>query len=161
MSRCRFRYEDLPDRLRAQVDGVLRMQKPEVRSQETEAGVQCSVVRQQGAEARDQRRGPNKTEAAYRRDVLGRRTDVAALHYEGITLRMANGHRYTPDWVVVTTAGRIECHEVKGGDALQSQQRARLAFDQVRVEFPWLGWVWAVKTREGWKVEGGWLRVDR
>ncbi len=99
-------------------------------------------------------RAPNKTEARYRAEMIDRRSDIAAVHYEGLTLRMANGHRYTPDWVVVTTVGRIECHEVKGGYALQSQQRARLAFDQARVEFPWLGWVWAVKTNDGWKVEG-------
>ena len=65
---------------------------------------------------------------------------------------MANGHRYTPDWVVVTTGGRIECHEVKGGYALHSQQRARLAFDQARVEYPWIVWVWAVKTKDGWRI---------
>ena len=47
--------------------------------------------------------------------MLGRRGDAAAVHYEGLTLRMANGHRYTPDWVVVTAGGQIECHEVKGG----------------------------------------------
>jgi len=64
---------------------------------------------------------------------------------------MANGHRYTPDWVVVTAGGRIECHEVKGGYALHSHQRARLAFDQARIEFPWIMWVWAVKTKNGWR----------
>lgn len=99
-------------------------------------------------------RGPNKTEAAYRVQVLDRRGDVAAIHYEGLTLRMANGHRYTPDWMVVTAGGRIECHEVKGGHALHSQQRARLAFDQARVEFPWLAWTWATRTKDGWKVGG-------
>jgi hypothetical protein len=99
-------------------------------------------------------RCPNKTEAAYRAEVLDRRNDVAAVHFEGLTLRMANGHRYTPDWVVVTEGGRIECHEVKGGYALHSQQRARLAFDQARVEFPWMGWVWAMRSRDGWKIGG-------
>jgi len=67
---------------------------------------------------------------------------------------MANGHRYTPDWVVFQDGRPVACHECKGGYALHSQQRARLAFDQVRVEFPWLRWVWAVKTANGWKVEG-------
>jgi hypothetical protein len=66
--------------------------------------------------------------------------------FEALTFRMANGHRYTPDWVVFTNAGNIECHEVKGGYALGSEQRARLAFDQARVEFPWITWVWAKKS---------------
>ena len=58
-----------------------------------------------GRRASPGRREPNKTEAAYRAEVLGPRTDVAAIHYEGLTFRMGNGHRYTPDWVVVTTDG--------------------------------------------------------
>jgi len=99
------------------------------------------------------KREPNGTEAAYHADIIGMRDDVRAIHYEGLTFRMANGHRYTPDWVVVTKAGLIECHEVKGGYALHSQQRARLAFDQARVEFPWCRWVWATKSKQGWKVE--------
>lgn len=143
MSRCRFRYEDLPDRLRMQVDAMTR---PAVAAEPPPSPGHPRAGRKP--------RGPNKTEARYRAETIDLRTDVAAVHYEGLTFRMANGHRYTPDWVVVTTAGRIECHEVKGGYALQSQQRARLAFDQVRVEFPWLGWVWAVKTPGGWQIEG-------
>ena len=142
MSRCRFRYEDLPAHVRAQVDALMpRGATPVVSGA---ASANRSAARR--------RREPNKTEAAYRAEVLGRRGDVAAVHYEGLTLRMANGHRYTPDWVVVTAGGRIECHEVKGGFALHSQQRARLAFDQARVEFPWIVWVWAVKTKDGWRT---------
>ena len=140
MSGCRFRYEDLPLHLRAQVDAFCRP-------------AAAAPARPAGRMPRG-RRVPNKTEAAYRAEVLGRRGDVAAVHYEGLTFRMANGHRYTPDWVVVTSGGRIECHEVKGGYALHSQQRARLAFDQVRVEFPWIAWTWATKTKQGWKMGG-------
>jgi hypothetical protein len=95
-------------------------------------------------------RTPNKTEADYQRHYL-RGMDA---RYEGLTFRMANGHRYTPDWVVFLDGRPVACHECKGGYALHSQQRARLAFDQVRVEFPWLKWIWAVKTNDGWKVEG-------
>ena len=144
MSGCHFRYVDLPEHLKVQVDAALCGKKSEFRSQESEgktgAGRPSAVRRQ-----------PNMTEATYRAEVLGRRTDLAAIHYEGITVRMANGHRYTPDWLVVTTDGRIECHEVKGGYALHSHQRARLAFDQARIEFPWIQWVWAVKTTNGWR----------
>lgn len=91
-------------------------------------------------------KGPNKTEARYRAERIDRRNDVAACCYEGLTFRMVNGHRYTPDWVVVTTAGRVECHEVKGAYRMHSHQRARLAFDQARVEFPWARWVWNGNT---------------
>lgn len=156
MSGCHFRYEDLPAHLKVQVDALLAGKKSGVRGQESESRCQEADVGGQKLQAGGERparaivRSPNKTEAVYRAEVIGRRTDVAAVHYEGITVRMANGHRYTPDWVVVTASGRIECHEVKGGYALHSHQRARLAFDQARIEFPWIVWVWAVKTKNGW-----------
>jgi hypothetical protein len=75
--------------------------------------------------------------------------------YEALTFRMANGHRYTPDWVVFLDGRPVACHECKGGYALHSQQRARLAFDQARVEFPGLCWVWAVKVGGQWSVDSG------
>ena len=157
MSGCHFRYEDLPRHLKVQVDALLLGKRSEARGQRSEGRGQVAGGRGpktvgivEGPDGA-RRREPNKTEALYRADVIGRRADVAAVHYEGLTLRMANGHRYTPDWVVVTAAGRIECHEVKGGYALHSHQRARLAFDQARVEFPWIVWVWAVKTKNGWR----------
>lgn len=92
--------------------------------------------------------GPNKTEADYQRTYL-RGIDA---RYEALTFRMANGHRYTPDWVVFEDGKPIACHECKGGYALHSQQRARLAFDQATVEFTGLVWVWAVKGANGWEV---------
>lgn len=92
--------------------------------------------------------GPNKTEADYQRYHL-RGKDA---RYEALTFRMANGHRYTPDWVVFEEGQPISCHECKGGYALHSQQRARLAFDQCAKEFPAFKWTWAVKKPEGWEV---------
>ena len=149
MSGCHFRYEDLPAHLKVQVDAIMAVKKSGVRSQQPEGGDRKT---EPGAgRPATAGRSPNKTEASYRAEVISRRTDVAAVHYEGLTVRMANGHRYTPDWVVVTAGGRIECHEVKGGYALHSHQRARLAFDQARIEFPWIMWVWAVKTKNGWR----------
>jgi hypothetical protein len=141
---ARWRYEDLPDAVRARVDAIDRAGR-----QPAEPASDAVAVRR-----RRPGRQPNKTETAYRGEVLARRQGVAAVHYEGITFRMANGHRYTPDWIVVTAAGRVECHEVKGGYALHSQQRARLAFDQARVEFPCFVWVWAVRNGRAWVVSG-------
>lgn len=94
------------------------------------------------------RQGPNKTETAYR-DACLRGHDA---RYEALTFRLANGHRYTPDWVVFESNRPVECHEVKGAYALHSQQRARLAFDQARVEFSGLGWRWATQSAHGWEV---------
>jgi hypothetical protein len=149
MGGCRFRYEDLPPHMKSQVDAMMAEshQEPGIRSQVSAAGGDEAST---GDSPLRRGREPNKTESAYRREVLARQAGVVAIHYEGLTFRMANGHRYTPDWVVVMEDGGIECHEVKGRRALHSQQRARLAFDQARVEFPWVKWVWAARREHGW-----------
>jgi hypothetical protein len=71
--------------------------------------------------------------------------------YEAITFRLANGHRYTPDWVVFESGRPSQCHEVKGSYKFGSHQRARLAFDQAATEFPGLNWFWATLTKKGWE----------
>ncbi len=94
---------------------------------------------------------PNTTEQRYLRECLSAWKTV---RYEWMAFKMANGHSYTPDWVVYDTEDNIvECHEVKGSYAMFSQGRARLAFDQCRVEFPKIKWVWAKqKKKGGWKI---------
>ncbi|MEI6150416.1 MAG: hypothetical protein WCS01_15050 [bacterium] len=164
-----IKIEDLPPRLQAQARAQIeRDKRPESRSQYPEVRMlesgedrrtECaSHIEHLSREdrrtecrshiARGQRRVPNKTEADYQRYHL-RGMDA---RFEAVTFRMANGHRYTPDWVVFADGRPVACHECKGGYALHSQQRARLAFDQVRVEYPGLVWVWAVKTPAGWQV---------
>ena len=94
-------------------------------------------------------KGPTKTELDYARIYL------AGLNarYEAITLRLDNGHRYTPDWVYWQD-GQLCCVEVKGSYRLGSYQRARLAFDQARLDFPDINFTWAErKTDGGWKME--------
>jgi len=88
--------------------------------------------------ARNGMRTPNQTEQTYRDTVLRYRD----ARYEAMTFKMSNGHKYTPDWVVFEAGRPIECHECKGAYRLGSYQRARLAFDQARVEFSGLKWVW-------------------
>ena len=96
--------------------------------------------------------GPNKTEACYRRDVLSRRQDLTSIGYEALTIRMGNGHRYTPDWTCQATDGRVICVEVKGTYRFGSHQRARLAFDQCATEWPCFEFVWAERQKDGsWK----------
>ena len=85
---------------------------------------------------------PNTTEAEYGKLFMADRKAV----YEGFTFKMLNGHKYTPDWVVFDdNGGVLEAHEVKGGYAMFSQGRARLAFDQCKVEFPHVKFYWAKK----------------
>ena len=144
MSRARWRYEDLSPRVKALVDAKVKAKA------QTDAQVQAQDI-SIGKIAMRNSKLPNKTEACYRSQVLARRPDIQTIRYEGITLRMENGHRYTPDWIVVTKTGTVEAHEVKGGYRLHSYGRARLAFDQAAIEFPWLTWIWANKTKDGWR----------
>jgi hypothetical protein len=57
----------------------------------------------------------NKTEAAYDAHLRSLRDRLYVWHlFEGITLKIANDTRYTPDFAVQTVSGQIELHEVKG-----------------------------------------------
>lgn len=94
-------------------------------------------------------RQPTKTEEAYGAILAHRFADV---RYEALTFRLACGHRYTPDWVCVDPDGRITCVEVKGNYRMGSYQRARLAFDQARLEWPAITWEWVEKTSTGWRT---------
>jgi hypothetical protein len=136
-----IKIEDLPPRLQAQVRAQLEGEKKiEFRTQYS--GLMVALGKKETETHGVKHREPNKTESEYQRLHL----QGMDARFEALTFRMANGHRYTPDWVVFTNSGNIECHEVKGGYALGSEQRARLAFDQARVEFPWITWVWAKKS---------------
>ena len=151
-----MRIEDLPPRLQAQVRAQIAGEKnpPSYAkaSEGMESRIQNPEVRKPSLAPTGDRKSkrPNKTEVDYQRRHL-RELDA---RYEAVTFRMENGHRYTPDWVVFTDGRPSQCHECKGGYALGSQQRARLAFDQVRVEFPGLVWVWAVKVKGQWEISG-------
>lgn len=89
--------------------------------------------------------GMTKTEAEFNRIFL-----EGTGKFEAITLHMANGHAYTPDFITVDSLGSVTAYEVKGGFRLGSYQRARLAYDQARIEFPWITFRWHEKTKKGW-----------
>ena len=102
-----------------------------------------------------QRKGPNHTESEYRCLFLDVRmsTEGVDIRYEGIMFRLRNGHNYSPDWIVTRLDGAIEAHECKGGYHLHSHGRAQLAFDQAKLEWPLVFFVWAEKTKDhGWEI---------
>jgi hypothetical protein len=156
-----IKIEALPPALRAQVEAKLRAE--DKRRQPASSPVNAHRIAQDESgctqtrpetSGRDTRavarrkRQPNKTEARYAAEML-RGLDA---RYEAVTFRLSNGHRYTPDWVVFDSAGRLlSCHEVKGSYRFHSHGRARLAFDQAALEFPGITWVWATLTSHGWE----------
>lgn len=127
------KIDDLPANLRAQV--LAQFGKVE----------HCNAAKEHTSPAKASTgKGPTKTEVEYAARFLG---DCGAL-YEAITFRLRNRHRYTPDWTY-WKEGRLHCVEVKGAYRLGSYQRARMAFDQAKVDFPWVTWVWAEKGKGG------------
>ena len=158
-----IKIDTLPPALRAQVEAKLRAEDARRLAsspvnahriaQDAQDASGCTQTRPETS-GRDTRavarkkRQPNKTEARYAAEML-RGLDA---RYEAVTFRLSNGHRYTPDWVVFDSAGRLlSCHEVKGSYRFHSHGRARLAFDQAALEFSGITWVWATLTRQGWE----------
>jgi hypothetical protein len=59
----------------------------------------------------------NKTEAAYANEILEirkRAGEIIEYWFETVTLKLANGVRYTPDFFVRLKSNEYEFHEVKG-----------------------------------------------
>lgn len=58
----------------------------------------------------------NKTEAEYARILEARKAkgEIEWYKFEGMTFKLANNTRYTPDFAVMLTGGVMEMHEVKG-----------------------------------------------
>jgi hypothetical protein len=98
-------------------------------------------------ERRVKGKGPNATEAAFNRDILG-----GGGIFEGMSFKIAGGHRYTPDFIVSTPSG-IEAYEVKGSYRFPSEGRARLAFDDARERYPSIKFYWFRKDKTNWRDE--------
>lgn len=82
--------------------------------------------------------------------------------FEGISLKLRNGHRYTPDFIVFDTFLCPECGngmpllvevKIRGKDGFRqpSYQRAKLAFDQAKLDFPCFSYRWAEKHKGQWR----------
>jgi len=95
------------------------------------------------------RRGvPNALELRFVADVLG--VPVETLRYEGLTFRLANGDRYTPDWVDMVAKA---VYEVKGPHRFARHGRERF----YRAKSEWgdvVRFVYAAWDGRIWKVEG-------
>ena len=101
-------------------------------------------------------KGPNKTELSYRY-ALEMEFPGCEPYFEGLTFKLKNGHRYTPDWVMRIDDDKALCVEVKArgknGFRQPSYQRARIMFDQCRVEWPNYTWRWAEKCGGEWTIK--------
>ena len=94
----------------------------------------------------------NATEAEYEKLLETRRCigEVLWYRFEGITLRIAKGVSYTPDFAVMLASGEIELHEVKGYWRDDARAKTRVAAEQ----FPFR--ILAI-TRPSRKKGAGWV----
>lgn len=138
-----FKLDDLPPAMRAQALAVLAG-KPAVALPTAAAEPDAPAKRTPGGKL-------TKTENSAR-DWLERCGKYSRVRVHPFTLRMDNGHRYTPDFLCTpldASKPRVVV-EVKGSYRLHSYGRARLAFDQARLEYPEFAFVWMEKTKTGW-----------
>ena len=94
----------------------------------------------------------NKTEAEYAGmlELRKRAGEIREYHFEAVKLRLGDAGRrlhYTPDFLVVSAAGRLESHEVKGGFV---RDDARAKFEAARRMYGGFGWVMAQKANGEW-----------
>lgn len=104
---------------------------------------------------RKQRGVMNKTEAKYHAEMLQPALDTgfyAWCEYEAITLRLAKGVRYTPDFVTMRSDGLMEVFEVKGYMNDRDRVKLRVAAEQFPFRF-YLVTKQLVREGGGWKVE--------
>ena len=108
--------------------------------------------RQKGAKPA-KAKGLNKTEAEYLR-ILQSKLQAgeirAILGHESVKIRIGE-HRcwYSPDFPVILNSGRLEFHETKGARVWDD---ARVKFQAAKLLYPEFLFVWAQKTKEGWRA---------
>lgn len=91
----------------------------------------------------------NKTEVRYALRLEARRAagEIVEFAFEAITLRLADGVRYTPDFLVVYGDHVLGLEEVKGAYV---REDARIKFRVAVEQFPWFRWRWAQWARGEW-----------
>jgi len=79
----------------------------------------------------------NKTEKSYEQHlkVLQHAKEIVWYRFEGIKLRLADNTFYTPDFAVMTAAGQIEMHEVKGFWLDDARVKIKVAAEQYPFKF--------------------------
>ena len=112
--------------------------------------------RAEGVEAPKVPKSPmNKWETEYAKTLEAQRA-IGLLRdwkFEGLSLRLAQGARFTPDFMVMPNSGPLELHEVKGYWREAAKVRIKVAAEL----FPYFDFrvVRKLKVGEG----GGWMTI--
>lgn len=96
----------------------------------------------------------NKTEAAYAAELEAAKlaSQIVWYAFEGITLKLADNCRYTPDFIVMRSDGQIEMHEVKGYWTDDARVKVKVAAEH----FPFIFKAVYKRPKKdggGWKIE--------
>lgn len=96
----------------------------------------------------------NKTEAAYADYLESLKAKGAVLWYrfEGVKLRLADNTFYTPDFAVMSAAGTLEMHEVKGYWQDDARVKIKVAAEMYPFRFVAIK-AESKKNGGGWKIE--------
>lgn len=76
----------------------------------------------------------NKLETSYS-EFLSQNPDVVWFKYEGVSLKLADKTRYSPDFIVMKKDFQIEFHEVKGYWEDQARIKIKVAADLFPFKF--------------------------
>lgn len=93
----------------------------------------------------------NKTETRYSEHLaaLVQARQLAWFRFDCIKLRLADKTFYSPDFLVMTMDGQLECHDAKGGP---SEDDARVKIKVAASLFPFRFFE-VRKTKNGWERE--------
>lgn len=96
----------------------------------------------------------NQTEAAYAETLEAAKlaSQIVWYAFEGITLKLADNCRYTPDFIVMRSDGQIEMHEVKGYWTEDARAKIKVAASKFPFRFVAV-YKQAKKDGGGWKIE--------
>ena len=96
----------------------------------------------------------NKTEQKYSQylDQLKHSGDVEDYWFEGLTLKLAENTRYTPDFLVLLPSGVLQLHEVKGARAIFKDD-AKVKVKVCARMFPFEMLVAYPKKGGGWDID--------
>lgn len=103
---------------------------------------------------RQSSRQPNKTEMRFEQEHLKPliyAAELFAYDYEAVTLKIANGCRYTPDFWAVDTRGTTRYYEIKARGMIWDDAIVKLkvaAAKYVNCEFYLCAW-----SAQGWTIE--------
>jgi len=97
----------------------------------------------------------NKTEAAYSQVLEAKQLagEILWWSFEGITFKLADGCRYTPDFAVLAADGELQMHEVKGYFMDDAKVKVKVAAEKFPCRFLIIR---AIPKKDG----GGWSTED-